>query len=193
MTPDIPQTDAEQVALLPSIITVFNDARSTGLIDLMLYGGSAVVTEALSRVPTADLGLMPTRAEATARLPDRLAPSIRAVEADRYRLMSLMTWDALAEEWMTAKHSRPRVFTRLFNRAMQSALNRGECVDVSGCPFDQATGYTLPEFTEGVDYCDAEREAWIWSVAREDETGVIYASTGIDYYQRQGFTCLFLR
>ena len=69
----------------------------------------------------------------------------------------------------------------------------GQCVDVSECERYFDGRYILAEFREGVDYCDAHREIWIWSIGRRRADGVILASTANDLYQHPDFECLFLR
>ena len=72
---------------------------------------------------------------------------------------------------------------------------KGQAKDVS--PFHTNTGrYELPPdfFVEDVDYCDAKREVWIWSIGKElTSAGRIFASTSGEFYQNPKFECLFLR
>lgn len=81
----------------------------------------------------------------------------------------------------------------LKNKSMQRKLENGECIDVS--PFERTPNgyYILPYFAEGSDYCDAEREVWIWSIGRHRETMQILASTDSVFYQNPLYECLFLR
>ncbi len=86
----------------------------------------------------------------------------------------------------------------MHNQAMKRKLDSGEAIDVSGFPFETGragtqTHYTLPEFVEDKDYCDAKTESWIWSIGRRESDGVIFASTGVCFYQEAGFECLFVR
>lgn len=79
-------------------------------------------------------------------------------------------------------------------RAMRDKLRSGEAKDVA--PFEAAGGdYRLPEgfFREGLDYCDAGRQAWVWSIGRHRETGVVWASRSPSKYQNPAFECLWLR
>jgi len=49
---------------------------------------------------------------------------------------------------------------------MQRMLERGDCVDVSACQRTATGDYVLEAFVDGVDYCDAVAEVWIWSIGR---------------------------
>lgn len=82
----------------------------------------------------------------------------------------------------------------MMNKAMQRKLRSGDCLDVRKVGEEIAPGiYQLREFQELADYCDAEKEAWIWSIGRHDKTGIIYASLDARFYQHPEVTCLFLR
>lgn len=92
------------------------------------------------------------------------------------------------------------------NKAMQKKLAARKCVDLSNCR-RIAHYYVLGEFKEGVDYCDARNEWWIWSIGRTTKAlsfrrdgvtymipaGLVIASTGSELYQHPGVECLFLR
>ena len=82
----------------------------------------------------------------------------------------------------------------MINKAMEQMLKKGEALDVlkEGSEVERGL-YELREFKDDVDYCDAKNEAWIWSIGKSDETGQVFASTGTDFYQREGWECLFLR
>lgn len=100
---------------------------------------------------------------------------------------------------------------RMRNQAMQRKLTSGECLDVSACRRTAAGDYVLEGFVDGVDYCDAKLEAWIWSIgkllrplpsvmadgARETlEPGTIIASSSSKFYtacQSETVECVFLR
>jgi hypothetical protein len=75
---------------------------------------------------------------------------------------------------------------------MQDAVRRGEALDVSTFQ-REGPYYVLPIFLEGNDYCDAQKEKWIWSIGRRLSDGKILASTSSDLYQNPDFECLFLR
>lgn len=86
----------------------------------------------------------------------------------------------------------------MLNRAMRNKLERGECVDLSGCRLTPEGFYIVPEavWQEDVDYCNAVTEQWIWSVGRVLrglKQGEIYASHGTELYQNPDYECLFLR
>lgn len=116
-------------------------------------------------------------------------------------------WDQVAKElgddWQDehdAAQDRPRVARSLrwwgmMNRAMRNKLERGECVDLSDCKRDEATGYFIvpPDvWQEDVDYCDSRTESWVHSIGRS-KTGVIHASLGNELYQNEAYECLWLR
>lgn len=98
---------------------------------------------------------------------------------------------------------------RMHNQAMKRALDRGQATDVSGCERTVHGDYILPSVREGQDYCDAQREEWIWSVARLTkplpsvmadnsrrtlDIGTLIASTTTRYYPSSDcFECVWLR
>ena len=53
--------------------------------------------------------------------------------------------------------------------------------------------YVLDAFAEDIDYCDAKREMWVWSIGRRKSDGVILASMDTVFYQNDAFDCLWLR
>jgi len=55
--------------------------------------------------------------------------------------------------------------------------------------------YRLPAyvFELDVDYCDREREEWIWSIGQNHETGEIWAATDTRYCGNSLFECLYQR
>jgi hypothetical protein len=82
------------------------------------------------------------------------------------------------------------------NKAKQRKLESGEALDVNfvGAPIvGWPRHYKLQTFEEGMDYCDARGENWIWSIARREGTNDIVASFDSDMYLREGWICLFLR
>ena len=79
------------------------------------------------------------------------------------------------------------------NQAMRRKLDKAEAVDVSKCERDGSGNYILESFTEGVDYCDAAIEVWIWSIGKHIETGKILASPDGRFYKNPAYTCLWLR
>lgn len=85
-------------------------------------------------------------------------------------------------------------WSHLRNLRMAEKLTAGEARDVS--PFDQGDEtYLLPDgwFEEDTDYCDAAREAWIWSIGRSLKSGKVLATTSGFLYQNPDYECLFLR
>lgn len=81
----------------------------------------------------------------------------------------------------------------MLNKAMARKLRRGEAVDISNCPTTKEGYYILDDFFEDKDYCDAAKEAWIWSIGVNYATGQVLASTSSNLYQNPEFECIFLR
>lgn len=80
----------------------------------------------------------------------------------------------------------------MLNKAMERKLRSGKAIDVSHAE-REGRYYVLTSCHRGKDYCDAEREEWIWSIGRRFADGVILASTRADLYQNPAFDCLWLR
>ena len=80
------------------------------------------------------------------------------------------------------------------NRAMAEKLAHNDAIDLSKCA-REGDFYVLPAgmFQEGVDYCNAKTEAWIWSIGRRLSDDVILASHTGELYQNPLFECLWLR
>lgn len=76
---------------------------------------------------------------------------------------------------------------------MERKLKDGEAIDVSVCEKTAEGCYRLIGFEPDVDYCDAKTEEWIWSIGQNDEFGFIEAATDARFYQKPGWTCLWLR
>jgi hypothetical protein len=83
---------------------------------------------------------------------------------------------------------------RMLNQAMQRKLNRGSAVDISGFA-REGDYYIVPadKYRDGLDFCDAKRERWVWSIGRRESDGVILASLVSDLYDNDAFNCLWLR
>lgn len=82
----------------------------------------------------------------------------------------------------------------LKNQAMARKLSKGEALDVRAIGTEVEPGvFELQSFTEDVDYCDAQTEAWIWSVGRRQADGQLLAATDARFYERPGYECLWLR
>ena len=79
------------------------------------------------------------------------------------------------------------------NLRMKEKIERREAIDVSRCDRTEDGHYILPHVVEGIDYCDAQSETWIWSIGRCVKTGQILASTSSEFYTNPDFECLFLR
>ena len=75
-------------------------------------------------------------------------------------------------------------------------LENEECIDIAKCRTNAAgiVQYNLGGiFHEDVDYCDAEREEWIWSIGKHNKTGEYHAATDTRFYQHTQYECVFLR
>lgn len=82
----------------------------------------------------------------------------------------------------------------MINKAMQEKLDSGECVDVLKIGREVSPGlYELDRFEEDVDYCDAEKELWIWSIGRRHSDNKVFASTDGRFYLNDEYHCLWLR
>ena len=79
------------------------------------------------------------------------------------------------------------------NQAMQRKLADGEAIDISGCEQTPDGLYVLKDFREGVDYCDAVTERWIWSIGRRRSDSVLHASLSGDLYLNPEYECVWLR
>ena len=89
---------------------------------------------------------------------------------------------------------RPRKsdFPQVNNRQMARKLTTRRALDLSMHP-RVGEYYILDKVIERMDYCDAVREVWIWSIGRRKSDGVILASTKGDLYQNPEYECLWLR
>lgn len=76
--------------------------------------------------------------------------------------------------------------------SMKRKIDEGAAIDVGAFPRD-GEYYVLARVVAGVDYCDAGKTAWIWSIGKRLSDGVILASTKADLYQNPDFECLWLR
>lgn len=100
----------------------------------------------------------------------------------------------------------------VINRAMERKLKAHRAIDVSGCERTATGDYLLREFVDGVDYCDAQSEEWIWSIGkllrplpsvmannerRELPAGAFLASLTARYYspdcESDTIECVWLR
>lgn len=83
----------------------------------------------------------------------------------------------------------------LRNQHMARKLSSGEAKDVS--PYRTQVGtYELPDgfYEEDHDYCDAERDAWVWSIGREKTTARrTFAALDARFYMVDDYDCLWLR
>ena len=78
------------------------------------------------------------------------------------------------------------------NKRMEEKLAMKRAVDVSGCKRVD-DDYVITNYIDGVDYCDAETEEWIWSIGRRRSDGLVIASLTTKFYQHPDFECIWLR
>jgi hypothetical protein len=76
---------------------------------------------------------------------------------------------------------------------MEEKINRGDAIDLSQCERTKEGYYILDDFIEDKDYCDKEKEYWIWTIGINYKTGRIHASTTAVFYQNLNYECLWLR
>lgn len=99
-----------------------------------------------------------------------------------------------------------RIATRwqkMSNKRMAENLSEDEATDVSQCEKTEDGYYILTKEMEedcgrdgppcGMDFCDAPKEAWIWSIGKHKKTGQVLASTDAVFYQNPEYECLWLR
>jgi hypothetical protein len=80
------------------------------------------------------------------------------------------------------------------NYAMARKLGTGEAVDVRHLGEEIEPGiFRLHHFIEDVDYCNAQREVWTWSIGRRKTDDAILAATDVRFYENPEFECLWLR
>lgn len=79
------------------------------------------------------------------------------------------------------------------NKAMARKLSKGAAIDVSIFPRDKDGNYILPDYADGADYCDKQKEEWIWSIGKRRSDRTILASTDNRFYSNPDFECLWLR
>jgi len=90
------------------------------------------------------------------------------------------------------------LIAKMRNKAMANKLLKGKALDVRAEGRENGPGlYELRRFVDGVDYCDAQREAWIWSIGRRRSDGAIFAATDTRFYSGRpnegDYECLWLR
>jgi len=82
----------------------------------------------------------------------------------------------------------------MLNLAMQGLFERGELVDVSQYPEVSPGVYKLPSNPNtDLDYADMKKEAWIWSIGQDLETGEVFASLDARFYGDNRYHCVWLR
>ena len=82
------------------------------------------------------------------------------------------------------------------NRRMEEKLSGTHKEKAIDLQFNAKTPdgeYILEAFVDGVDYCDASTESWIWSIGRHKKTGQILAALDGRFYQNEEYECLWLR
>lgn len=82
----------------------------------------------------------------------------------------------------------------MINLRMAEKLKQEKCIDVLTIGKEIESGlYELNDFEEDVDYCDAKKELWIWSIGKRYSDNKIYAATDGRFYQNKNYECLWLR
>lgn len=83
----------------------------------------------------------------------------------------------------------------MVNLAMARKIETATALDVRrvGKPTNDANVFELTEYIDGVDYCDAQTERWIWSIGRDLVTGKFLAAVDGRFYGHPDFECLWLR
>ncbi|GJQ43986.1 MAG: hypothetical protein JETCAE03_34840 [Ignavibacteriaceae bacterium] len=79
------------------------------------------------------------------------------------------------------------------NLRMQEKINSGECIDLSECQKTPEGYYIVKNFIDGIDYCNAQTEEWIWSIGINNETNEIHASHSANLYENPKYKCIWLR
>ncbi len=109
--------------------------------------------------------------------------------------------ERIAERTTPSRRRRAKVppppHPRMKNRAMAVDLATGTAIDVReiGVEVEGVPGvFELREYRDGVDYCDAREERWVWSIGR-DTLGRVFASTDARciFLDNPNFTCIWLR
>jgi hypothetical protein len=89
---------------------------------------------------------------------------------------------------------RVRAMARMHNQAMLRKLLTGDAIDVRSVGTEVEPGvFEISAFVDECDYCDAEKEQWIWSVGRRRSDGRIFAAVDARFYATGVFECLWLR
>lgn len=88
--------------------------------------------------------------------------------------------------------------TTMHNKAMKRKLDEGECLDVAKIGTEvkgegKGRVFQLTRFEDGIDYCIAETEEWIWSIGRRKSDQTVFAATDARYYMCPGYECIWLR
>jgi hypothetical protein len=82
---------------------------------------------------------------------------------------------------------------KLMNYRMKEHVASGRAIDLSKNGRTKDGDYIITNFVDDSDYCDAEKEEWIWSIGRHKKTNQILASTSSKFYQNPDYDCLWLR
>jgi len=88
----------------------------------------------------------------------------------------------------------------MINLRMEEKIKKREALDLSKCPrigesyvMTNLFGEVHVKFIDGMDYCDAQTEQWIWSIGHSLHSPLILASTSGIFYENHNYHCLFLR
>jgi hypothetical protein len=81
----------------------------------------------------------------------------------------------------------------LMNYRMKEHVASGRAIDLSKNERTKDGDYIITTFVDDSDYCDAEKEEWIWSIGQHKTHKFILASTSSKFYQNPDYDCLWLR
>ena len=81
---------------------------------------------------------------------------------------------------------------KLYNKAIERKLTSGRAIGLSRRP-RKGDFYVLERVVDGMDYCNAQTEQWIWSIGRHHKTGEILASHTDEFFGHPNFECLWSR
>lgn len=82
----------------------------------------------------------------------------------------------------------------IINTMMHDMVQKGIAKDVTKVGHEICHGlYKLDSFEDGMDYCDPDKNLWIWSIGKNLCSGEIFASIDTRYYGHSGFECIWLR
>lgn len=79
------------------------------------------------------------------------------------------------------------------NQVMQRKVDAGHAIDLSTRPRTEDGSYILESFVIGQDYCNTQRQEWIWSIGQRKDSGQLLAAHDDRFYDHPDFKCVWLR